>query len=121
VENLREMVEREVSGWLEVEARPHRFGGIKFRLREHEIGHLHGSRMANLPFPVKMRRELVAKGKAEPHHLLPRTGWVSYYPRDPRGPEDAPAVVELFRMNYEHLVERGKRNAEKTAQGGKTG
>ena len=118
MENLREMVEREVSGWLEVEARPHRFGGIEFRLRGHEIGHLHGSRMADLPFPVKMRRELVAEGKAEPHHLLPRTGWVSYYPR---GPEDTPAVVELLRLNYEHLVERGKRKAEKTAQGGETG
>ena len=118
MESLREMVEREVSGWPGVEARPHRFGGIEFRLRGHEIGHLHGSRMADLPFPVKMRRELVAKGKAEPHHLLPRTGWVTYYPR---GPEDAPAIVELFRLNYEHLVERDKRNAEKTAQGGETG
>lgn len=87
-------------------------------MRGHEIGHLHDNRMADLPFPVKMRRELVAEGKAEPHHLLPRTGWVSYYPC---GPEDAPAVVELFRLNYEHLVERGKRKAEKTAQGWETG
>jgi hypothetical protein len=68
--------------------------------------------MADLPFPVKMRRELVAEGKAEPHHLLPRTGWVSYYPR---GPEDTPAVVELLRLNYEHLVERGRKKAEKAA------
>ena len=86
-------------------------------MRGHEIGHLHDSRMADLPFPVKMRRERVAEGKAEPHHLLPQTGWVSYYPC---GPEDAPAVVELFRLNYEHLVERGKGKAEKTAQGGET-
>ena len=86
-------------------------------MRGHEIGHLHGSRMVDLPFPVKMRRELVAEGKAEPHHLLPQTGWVIYYPC---GPEDAPAVVELFRLNYEHLVERAKSKAEKTAQGGET-
>jgi hypothetical protein len=115
---LREIVEKEVSGWPEVEARPHRFGGVEFRVRGHEIGHLHGSRMADLPFPVRMRKELVAEGKAEPHHLLPQTGWVSSYPR---GPEDAPAVVELFRLNYEHLVERGKRKAKKAAQNGETG
>ena len=110
--SLREVVEREVSSWDEVAARPHRFGGVEFRLRGHEIGHLHGSRMADLPFPVRMRKELVAEGKAEPHHLFPQTGWVSYYPR---GPEDVPAVLELFRLNYEHLTERGRKKAEKVA------
>ena len=115
--SVREVVEREVSSWDGVEARPHRFGGVEFRVSGHEIGHLHGSRMADLPFPVRMRKELVAEGKAEPHHLFPQTGWVSYYPR---GPEDAPAVVELFRLNYEHLVQRGKKKAEKVAPEGMT-
>ncbi len=118
MESLRETVEREVSSWTGVEVRPHRFGGVEFRVMGHEIGHLHGSRMADLPFPVRIRKELVAEGKAEPHHLLPRTGWVSYYPR---GPEDAPAVVELFRLNYEHLVERGRKKAEKVASDGSPG
>ena len=113
METLREMVEHEVSGWEGVEARPHRFGGIEFRVRGHEIGHLHGSRMVDLPFPVRMRKELVAEGKARPHHLLPQTGWVSYYPD---GPEDARAVVELFRLNYERLVQRGSEKA--TSAGG---
>ncbi len=115
--SVREVVEREVSIWDGVEARPHRFGGVEFRVSGHEIGHLHGSRMADLPFPVRMRKELVAEGKAEPHHLFPQTGWVSYYPR---GPEDAPAVVELFRLNYEHLVQRGKKKAERAAPEGMT-
>jgi hypothetical protein len=115
--SLREIVEREVSGWPEVEATPHRFGGVEFRVRGHEIGHLHGSRLADLPFPVRMRKELVAEGKAEPHHILPQTGWVSYYPR---GPEDAPAVVELFRLNYERLVQRGKKKAESIVSEGTT-
>jgi hypothetical protein len=115
--SLREVIEREVSGWPGIETTPHRFGGVEFRVRGHEIGHLHGNRMADLPFPVRMRKQLVAEGKAEPHHVLPQTGWVSYYPR---GPEDAPAVVELFRLNYEHLVQRGKKKAEKVAPEGMT-
>ena len=115
MESLREMVEREVSSWPEVEAKPHRFGGVEFRVRGHEIGHLHGSRLADLPFPIRIRKELVAEGKAEPHHLLPQTGWVSYYPR---GQEDAPALVELFRLNYAHLMEKGKKKAQKVARDG---
>lgn len=118
MESVRETVEREVSGWPGVEAKPHRFGGVEFRVRGHEIGHLHGSRMADLPFPVRMRKELVAEGKARPHHLLPKTGWVSYYPH---GPEDASALVELFRLNYEHLVERGRKKAEEVSSDGTPG
>lgn len=117
MESLRETVEREVSGWPGVEAKPHRFGGVEFRVSGHEIGHLHGSRLADLPFPVRMRKELVAEGKARPHHVLPQTGWVSYYPR---GPEDAAAVVELFRLNYEHLVQKGRNRAERATPGGET-
>ncbi len=115
MESVRETVEREVSGWPEVETKAHRFGGLEFRVRGHEIGHLHESRMADLPFPVRMRKGLVAEGKAEPHHLLPQTGWVSYYPR---GPEDTSALVKLFRLNYEHLVERGRKKAEKISPDG---
>jgi hypothetical protein len=116
--NLREAVEREVSGWDGVETRPHRFGGVEFRVRGHEIGHLHGSRLADLPFPIRMRKELVAEGKAEPHHLLPQTGWVSYYPH---GPKDVPAVIDLFRLNYEHLVQRGEKKAQKVTAEATTG
>ena len=69
----------------------------------HEIGHLHGERMADLPFPVRMREELVAAGKAREHHVLPQTGWVSYRIR---GEEDVAGALELFRKNYERLTAR---------------
>ncbi len=103
--SLRELVEEEVSGWPGVEARPHRFGGVEFRVRGHEIGHLHGSRLGDLPFPVRIRKELVAEGKAEPHHVLPQTGWVSY---PIRAEGDIEGVLELFRLNYDRLTARNK-------------
>ncbi len=100
--NIRETIEREVTGWPGVEARVHRFGGVEFRVNGHEIGHLHGDRMADLPFPVRMREELVASGKARVHHVLPQTGWVSYY----AGQGDVAGALELFRKNYERLTAR---------------
>ena len=100
---IRERIEGEVGGWPGVEARAHRFGGVEFRVNGHEIGHLHGDRLADLPFPVRMRKELVAAGKARVHHVLPQTGWVSYRIH---GPEDVEGALELFRKNYERLTAR---------------
>ena len=112
--SIAEQIEREVSGWEGVEARPHRFGGVEFRVRGHEIGHLHGSRLADLPFPVRVRRELVAAGKARSHHVLPETGWVSY---PIRSEEDVEGALELFRLNYERLTARKENRSETVAEG----
>ncbi len=101
--SIADTIRQEVMGWPDTEAKPHRFNGIEFRVNGHEIGHLHGSRWADLPFPVRMRKELVAAGKAQLHHVLPQTGWVSY---PIRGEEDVEGVLELFRLNYERITAR---------------
>jgi hypothetical protein len=103
---IRERIETEVGGWEGVTAHPHRFGGVEFRYGKVELGHLHGGRLADLPMPKRVRDELVAEGRALPHHVLPDSGWVS---RRIEGPEHAESVVELFRMNYERV--RGRRGA----------
>jgi hypothetical protein len=100
---MREKIGREVTGWPGVEERAHRFGGVEFRVNGHEIGHLHGDRQADLPFPVRMRKELVESGQAQVHHVLPEIGWVIYRIR---GEEDVEGAIELFRLNYERLTAR---------------
>ncbi len=98
---LTEAVRRELLVRSEVTESTHRFGGIEFKLGRRELGHLHGDRMADLPFPRRVRDELIAAGRAEVHHALPDSGWVT---RRVRGPEDVEAVVELFRLAYERAV-----------------
>jgi len=97
-ETIHQAIVREVSSWPGVTTRLHRFGGIELRLERRELGHLHGSRVADLPFPLLVRDQLVATGQAEPHHVFPESGWVSYYIRDET---DVAAVIALFRMNYD--------------------
>jgi hypothetical protein len=97
-DSIAKQIEREVASWDGVTVEPHRFGGVEFRVGRRELGHLHGSRLADLPFPVKVREQLVAAGRARPHHVLPQSGWVSVYIRDSG---DVAAVVDLFRMSYE--------------------
>jgi hypothetical protein len=97
-ESIEQQIVREVSAWPDVTVGPHRFGGIEFRLGRRELGHLHGSRLADLPFPVRVRERLVAAGEAEPHHIYPESGWVSFYIHDA---SDVARVVGLFRLNYD--------------------
>ena len=98
---IHESISRAVAGWPGVRAVPHRFGGTEFRLGRVELGHLHGNRLADLPFPRRIRDELVRSGRAEPHHVLPQSGWVS---RWIGGPDDVEEVIALFRLNYERYA-----------------
>jgi hypothetical protein len=101
MEDIAGRIEREVGSWDGVTTRPHRFGGLEFRLGRRELGHLHGERWADLPFHKRIRDMLVETGRAQPHHVLPHTGWVSKQIRDDA---DADAVVELFRLGYERAL-----------------
>lgn len=98
VSEARETIEAEVLGWEGVSSHPHRFGGVEFRLGRREIGHLHGNSLLDVPFPSKVRDELVAAGRVQPHHVLPESGWISFYLRQP---DDVPTAIELLRRSYE--------------------
>lgn len=97
-------VQQMIAGWDGVSAAPHRFGGVEFRIGKVEIGHMHGGRMIDIPFTRAIREVLVREGTAEPHHLLPESGWISFYPRRA---EDWQGVLRLFRLSY--LQKYGRR------------
>jgi luciferase-like monooxygenase len=92
-----------VSQWEGVSAEPHRFGGTEFRLGRRELGHVHGDYQADIVFPMKVSNRLIAKGKVEPHHVLPQSGWVTFRFRKEA---DVDAAVELFRLSYDLARER---------------
>lgn len=105
---IHQAIVREVAAWPGVTAGPHRFGGTEFRYGRRELGHLHGSRLADLPFPLLVRNDLVAAGRVEPHHIHAESGWVSYYIRDE---SDIARVVALFRLNYDRPWTTGRWDA----------
>jgi hypothetical protein len=95
-----ENIKKEILSWPYVTSKPHRFGGLEFRINERELGHVHGDRLADLPFPMDVRNDLVNSGRVSPHHILPQSGWVSCWIK---GEEDIPVVIELFKMRYDYL------------------
>ena len=103
VAGAAQRIQSELLSWPHVEAHPHRFGGTEYRIGRRELGHIHGDHLVDLPFPMKVRDEVVAAGLAEPHHLLPDTGWVSVYLREDA---DVDRALALFRRSFELAIKQ---------------
>jgi hypothetical protein len=96
-----ELIRDAVTSWPGVTAVPHRFGGLEYRYGKKEMGHVHGDRLADLPVPRRLHDELIASGRAQTHHVLPETGWISVWIQ---GPEDVAGVIDIFRIQYERYA-----------------
>jgi len=98
VSTAQKIITQTLSSWDGVSTTPHRFGGVEYRLGTRELGHIHGDHLLDIPFPKKVRDEILAAGLAEPHHILPETGWVSFYLRVE---DDIEKAIALLRRSYE--------------------
>ena len=113
-DDLLALVEREVLGWPGTSSEPGRFGSVAFRYGRREIGHVHRDMIADLPVRQEMRERLLSEGRARPHRAGSR-GYVSY-PLETR--EDASAVLEILRSNYERAKAAAERRAASRAGDG---
>ncbi|MCL5067066.1 MAG: DUF5519 family protein [Thaumarchaeota archaeon] len=111
VNGAQEKISNSVSRWTGVASHPHRFGGVEFRLGRRELGHVHGNYQADIPFPIDVRNRLVSEGKAEPHHILPESGWITFRFRKD---DDVDGAIELFRLSYDLALNRQKESVERT-------
>jgi hypothetical protein len=101
--NAAERITQAVMSWEGATSHPHRFGGVEFQAGGRELGHLHGDRLADLLLPHAAHDAAIAEGRAQPHHVLPESNWVSVYIRQPEQIED---VIALLRVAYERAIER---------------
>lgn len=104
-----------VSAWEGVSVAPHRFGGVEVRYGTRELGHIHGDDLADLPFPMAVRNELIRQGSAQPHHILPKSGWVSV---PLTSAEDVQHVIALFRRSWELARQKKRFSSREYGPGG---
>jgi hypothetical protein len=104
-DDLMTLIRREVTQWPGVTTGETGRGGLQFLYGRVELGHLHGSRFADLPFPKVIHDALIAQGRASVHPPLPHSGWVR---RQMENPADAAAVIALFRLNYDRAAARAQ-------------
>ncbi len=96
-DELQAAIEQEVLGWPGVSQEPGRFNSTAYLLGRREIGHVHGNRVVDLPFPRAIYDDLIASGRAQPHQAGVR-GVVSVWLDAPDGVRRA---IALLRMNYD--------------------
>ena len=106
VPNAQKSITETLTSWDGVSTAPHRFGGVEYRLGTRELGHIHGDHLVDIPFPKKVRDEIVSAELAEPHHILPETGWISFYMRQE---EDIQKAIDLLRRSYEIALKQKQR------------
>jgi hypothetical protein len=103
MDRAEKRIVKEVSSWQGVIVSAHSFGGTEFRLGRRELGHVHGDSWADIVFPMEVRNRLVTEGRVEPHHILPRSGWVTFRFREEG---DVERAIELFRLSHEAAERR---------------
>jgi len=117
VPRAQHKIDAVVGGWPGVISGPHRFGGTEWRLGKREIGHIHGNEKIDIPFPKRLRDELVAARQVEAHHQQPDSGWVTL---PLRTDEDLKWAVVLLRYSYELARQRLARSTGRPVPDPKT-
>jgi hypothetical protein len=107
VDGAGKRITDEVTGWPGVSAGVGRRGEFSFRVNGREIGHLHGDHAAHFFFPKDLWLELREQGRVLDHPVFPgRQGPAARRIEDE---VDAREVIELLRLNYDHVAGRQAR------------
>jgi len=88
-----ERFEREVVDARGLRLGTHRMGGCAFLAGDFEVAHLHGNGLLDAWTGREKAAALIAERAAEPHHVLGRGGWVSFWIE---APEDVPGALRLI-------------------------
>jgi Family of unknown function (DUF5519) len=89
----------EVTSWPGVEAGIGKRGEFGFTVDGHQIGHLHGDRVAHFGFPREFGAELRERGRVVPHPVNPHSTRMAA--RRIENEADIRDVIELMRLNYD--------------------
>ena len=73
----------------------HRFGGLGFIREGHEFAHVHGNGLLDVKLTRERAAEIVAAGRAGPHHVFGPSAWISFQLRAPDDCGPALALLEV--------------------------
>jgi hypothetical protein len=92
----------EVTSWPGIEAGLGSRGEFGFRVGGHEVGHLHGDRVAHFGFPRDVGARLREEGRVGPHPVNPHSTKMAS--RALETDDDVADVIALMRLNYDRIT-----------------
>jgi len=95
----------ELKNWPGISFSRHEYGGLQFDYHGKEIGHIHSNGLLDILFSKNIKAELMKEGRIMDHHVLPGTGWISFYIRTKN---DVPYAIGLLKRSLEKLKEKNK-------------
>ncbi len=90
-----------VAAWPGIHTDDMQYNGKDFLIGRREIGHVHGDQLVDIPFPKHLRDELISEGRARPHRVFPKSGWVSI---PLNNADDVDQAIELLKLSYDLTV-----------------
>ncbi len=97
-----QQITAEVTSWPGVAAGHGERGEFGFTVGGHEIGHLHGDRVAHFGFPRDVGTELRAQGRVGPHPVNRHSPKLAS--RAIEDEADVREVIALMRLNYDRVT-----------------
>jgi predicted DNA-binding protein (MmcQ/YjbR family) len=73
----------------------HKFGGLEFRIFDKEFCHIHGDGLVDIRVNKEISSDLIERSIAEPHHVNPKTSWISFPIKSDTELERLLKIVEL--------------------------
>ncbi|QGQ98885.1 hypothetical protein EHS13_30410 [Paenibacillus psychroresistens] len=93
-----DQIEAEILQIPGIELSLHKYGGTQFNYCTKELGHLHSNGLLDILTSKAVKAAYLSKGLAENHHVMPQSGWVSFYIGSI---EDQQQAVLLLKEAYE--------------------
>lgn len=100
-----ERITDEVTAWPGVTAGIGERGEYGFTVDGHQIGHLHGDRVAHFGFPRDVGKRLRDEGRVGPHPVNPHSPKMAS--RELSTEEDVTDAIALMRLNYDRVTDGG--------------
>ncbi|MDB5014288.1 MAG: hypothetical protein JWQ25_2490 [Daejeonella sp.] len=98
-------IESEVLSWQGTNVSIHKFGGLQFNYHETEIGHVHSNGLLDVLYNLKSKKVLLETGRVSNHHVFVKSGWISFYIKQP---EDRAYAMELLLLKYKGIIDLKK-------------
>jgi len=97
--SVAERVIAEALSWPGVYRETGQLGAVALRLGRHELGHLHGDAVTDVPLEPPLQHQLIKDGVLQDHELERDSGWATIPIETDEGVRKA---LALLRVNYEH-------------------